>query len=127
LPEETSKIARAADEPPKPSDVEELPGHITPTELAEQATKAAKLENADRDAGDSGIVSYFGKAEAKVESEKKEVTIDADVDAATILKHGESEAHQDLREYARLAAWELPLLHSMSLVHLYDELIVAGY
>ncbi|KIV98588.1 uncharacterized protein PV09_09622 [Verruconis gallopava] len=36
-----------------------------------------------------------------------------DVERATILAHGESESRRDLKEYAKLAAWELPLLHKL--------------
>jgi hypothetical protein len=41
-------------------------------------------------------------------------------DDISSLGHGELEQHRELREYARLAAWELPMLHSMltpSLLH----------
>ena len=33
-------------------------------------------------------------------------------DDMTSLGHGELEKHREMREYARLAAWELPLLSS---------------
>lgn len=36
-------------------------------------------------------------------------------DDLTSLGHGELEQHRELREYARLIAWELPLLNGMSL------------
>jgi len=34
-------------------------------------------------------------------------------DDITSLAHGELEQHREYREYARLAAWEMPLLSSM--------------
>lgn len=34
-------------------------------------------------------------------------------DDVTSLGHGELEQHRELREYARLIAWELPLLNRM--------------
>jgi len=33
-------------------------------------------------------------------------------DDITSLAHGELEQHRELREYARIAVWEMPLLHS---------------
>lgn len=35
-------------------------------------------------------------------------------DDITSLGHGELEQHREMREYARIAAWEMPLLSSMS-------------
>lgn len=34
-------------------------------------------------------------------------------DDITALGHGELEQHREMREYARIAAWEMPLLSSM--------------
>ena len=36
-------------------------------------------------------------------------------DDITSLAHGELEQHREMREYARIAAWEMPLLSSTSL------------
>ena len=36
-------------------------------------------------------------------------------DDITSLAHGELEQHRELRQYARLAVWEMPLLYSMQL------------
>ena len=36
-------------------------------------------------------------------------------DDISSLAHGELEQHREMREYARIAAWEMPLLTSMSL------------
>ena len=36
-------------------------------------------------------------------------------DDISSLAHGELEQHREMREYARIAAWEMPLLSSMSL------------
>lgn len=103
LPEETSTIARAADEPPKPADVEPIPGDASPVDLAE----ATGATNTQETSGEDAL---------EIEAEEVEIAAaqpgELDVDTATILQHGESEAHRDLREYARLAAWELPLLNS---------------
>jgi hypothetical protein len=57
--------------------------------------------------GNPDVSSYMKGSRASVVAESH-----MDVERSTIIAHGESEAHQDLREYARLAAWELPLLHS---------------
>ena len=37
-----------------------------------------------------------------------------DHDDLSSLAHGELEQHREMRHYARLAAWEMPLLASMS-------------
>lgn len=39
--------------------------------------------------------------------------LDDDHDDITTLAHGELEQHREMRHYARLAAWEMPLLSSM--------------
>lgn len=39
--------------------------------------------------------------------------LDDDHDDMTSLAHGELEQHREMRHYARLAAWEMPLLSSM--------------
>ena len=39
-------------------------------------------------------------------------------DDITALGHGELEQHRELREYARIAVWEMPLLHSMLFFHI---------
>ena len=36
-------------------------------------------------------------------------------DDMTTLAHGNLEQHREIREYARIAAWEMPLLSSMSI------------
>jgi small subunit ribosomal protein S35 len=41
--------------------------------------------------------------------------LDDDHDDITTLAHGELEQHREMRHYARLAAWEMPLLSSMCL------------
>lgn len=38
---------------------------------------------------------------------------DFDGDDITSLAHGELEQHREMRQYARIAAWEMPLLSSM--------------
>ena len=54
-----------------------------------------------------GKIGFFGEGE-------EELGPDDDYygDDITALGHGELEQHRELREYARLAAWELPLLSS---------------
>ena len=39
-----------------------------------------------------------------------------EADDITSLAHGELEQHRELRKYARLAVWEMPLLHSAPLI-----------
>jgi hypothetical protein len=68
-----------------------------------------------------GISSYFGEPELSGESNVASAQMDSAM--ATILGHGESEAHRDLREYARLAAWELPLLHSKDYSVAYGQVL----
>ena len=43
-----------------------------------------------------------------------EDTLDDEHDDMPSLAHGELERHRELRHYARLATWEMPLLASMS-------------
>lgn len=38
-------------------------------------------------------------------------------DDITALAHGELEQHREMREYARIAVWEMPLLNSQSHLH----------
>jgi small subunit ribosomal protein S35 len=40
-----------------------------------------------------------------------------DQDDITTLGHGELERHREMRHYARLIAWEMPLLSSTSIIH----------
>ena len=101
LPGETATIARAADEPPKPSDLETVPEDASPAVLAEAVEATAE------DAFNVEALEEEAAVQERSAAKGRE-----DIDTATILRHGESEAHRDLREYARLAAWELPLLHS---------------
>jgi small subunit ribosomal protein S35 len=44
---------------------------------------------------------------------EEEGMLDDDHDDITALAHGELEQHREMRHYARLAAWEMPLLSSM--------------
>jgi small subunit ribosomal protein S35 len=43
---------------------------------------------------------------------EEEGMLDDDQDDMTSLAHGELEQHREMRHYARLAAWEMPLLSS---------------
>ena len=43
---------------------------------------------------------------------------DFEGDDITALGHGELEQHREMREYARIAAWEMPLLSSTPPLHL---------
>lgn len=56
-----------------------------------------------------GKIGFFGEGE-------EELGPDDDYygDDITALGHGELEQHRELREYARLAAWELPLLSKLA-------------
>jgi hypothetical protein len=120
LPEETTNIARSQDEPPKPSDLDAIPEDTPASELAEAIEEANAKTTEDQDVKSTeateSIEEYLEEdAEVNERGVGAEPQRIDEADTATILKHGDSEAHQDLREYARLAAWELPLLHSMYL------------
>ncbi|OCL07135.1 hypothetical protein AOQ84DRAFT_295677 [Glonium stellatum] len=72
------------------------------------------MELEDEDALDieqeeRGKIGFFGEGE-------EELGPDDDYygDDITALGHGELEQHRELREYARLAAWELPLLSKLT-------------
>jgi small subunit ribosomal protein S35 len=53
---------------------------------------------------------------------EEEGMLDDEHDDITSLAHGELEQHREMRHYARLAAWEMPLLSSMwySLISAFD-------
>jgi small subunit ribosomal protein S35 len=51
-----------------------------------------------------------------------EDTLDDDHDDMPSLAHGELEQHREMRHYARLAAWEMPLLASMLNRHIPSNL-----
>lgn len=57
----------------------------------------------------SGLMS-MGEIEEQDSGEDEEF----EGDDITSLGHGELEQHRELREYARIAAWEMPLLNSMT-------------
>jgi len=56
---------------------------------------------------------------------EEEGMLDDEHDDITSLAHGELEQHREMRHYARLAAWEMPLLSSMwcsSVLELWNKL-----
>jgi small subunit ribosomal protein S35 len=58
---------------------------------------------------------------------EEEGMLDDDHDDMTSLAHGELEQHREMRHYARLAAWEMPLLSSRCyLLDLRDGISVHG-
>lgn len=52
--------------------------------------------------------------------------LEDDHDDITSLGHGELEKHREMRHYARLAAWEMPLLASMFALPFYHVLAWYG-
>ena len=55
--------------------------------------------------------TFMNMGEAEPGEEKG--MLDDEHDDITALAHGELEQHREMRHYARLAAWEMPLLSSM--------------
>lgn len=47
-------------------------------------------------------------------------------DDITSTAHGELEQHREMREYARIMAWDMPLLYSRVSLHLPEDLCVMG-
>lgn len=58
---------------------------------------------------DTRKVGFWGEGEESLGKDE-----DYYGDDITSLAHGDLEQHRELREYARLIAWELPLLNRMS-------------
>ncbi|KAF1967085.1 hypothetical protein BU23DRAFT_559638 [Bimuria novae-zelandiae CBS 107.79] len=58
---------------------------------------------------DTRRVGFWGEGEESLGKDE-----DYYGDDLTSLGHGELEQHRELREYARLIAWELPLLHQLA-------------
>jgi hypothetical protein len=71
-----------------------------------------EIQEARKDRVEEGFFNYG-------EENPKEVGEDEEFQGDDISSQGheELEQHRELREYARLAAWELPLLHSMLAYH----------
>lgn len=64
-------------------------------------------ETEDVDETLEGKIGFWGEGEEELGPDE-----DYYGDDITSLGHGELEQHRELREYARLIAWELPLLSS---------------
>jgi small subunit ribosomal protein S35 len=79
------KIRRAARDPDSPTRPEVLP------------KRPSKI----------GFISYGARPEDEFDDPEFEM------DDITSTAHGELDQHREFREYARLAAWEMPLLTSM--------------
>lgn len=81
------------------------------------------VEDADREFPDTYIApereapGYFNMGEERDEVGEDEEFENDDISS---LAHGELEQHREFREYARLAAWEMPLLSS-KLVHAHSS------
>ncbi|QDS67886.1 hypothetical protein FKW77_008066 [Venturia effusa] len=110
----------------------------TPMETVDWAAELASVgkrpEDAEKQADiEQGLDKYFGKLpKDEIEERKKqkveegffnygeenprEVGEDEEFqgDDISTLGHEELDQHRELREYARLAAWELPLLHKLA-------------
>jgi hypothetical protein len=68
-----------------------------------------QTETVRREREDPGFFNYGEEGQGVGEDEEFQG------DDLSAAGHAEVEQHRELREYARLAAWELPLLHSTSL------------
>lgn len=86
-------------------------------ELDKEVTEINRAYPMRFDGNSAQRLGFWGKDEtddfAKVEDADEEYLDDE----MTSMAHAEVELHREVREYARIAAWDMPFLSSMSFSH----------